>query len=82
MWCHLIHLGKTGKIDVTKEHRHRITKYIKYTNEVNYEGISFPVDVRQIPKIEEMNDIRINVFYYDEDDQMYPYYISKIKSLL
>ena len=44
---------------------------------VNYDGIEFPVTIKDYNKIEKMNNIRINVFAYEK--QPYPIYISKEK---
>lgn len=44
--------------------------------ELNYQGVEFPVATKHYGKIEEQNNININVFGY-EDKQIYPIYISK-----
>lgn len=44
--------------------------------QLNYEGIEFPVAVKQYNKIEKQNNININVFGY-ETNQFYPIYVSK-----
>ena len=43
---------------------------------MNYEGIEFPVSVKDYNKLEWMNTININVFGY-EDKQFYPIYVSR-----
>ena len=45
-------------------------------NELNYDGITFPVMQKQCNKIEAQNSIRINVFGY-ENGQAFPIHISK-----
>ena len=45
-------------------------------NELNYDGIAFPVTQKQYNKIEMQNNIRINVFVY-EKGQPFPIHISK-----
>ena len=45
---------------------------------MNYQGIEFPVSVKQYNKIETQNSININVFGY-ENKQTYPIYVSKEK---
>ena len=45
-------------------------------NELNYDGIAFPVMQKQYNKIETQNNIRINVFDY-EKGQPFPIHISK-----
>ena len=48
----------------------------KMINEMNYEGIEFPVSQKHYNKAEKQNSIRINVFGY-EDGQPFPIHISK-----
>ena len=47
-------------------------------NDLNYEGIKFPVSKKHISKIEIQNNICINVFCY-ENNLNYPVYISDQK---
>lgn len=43
---------------------------------LKYDGIEFPVSVKQYNKIEKQINININVFGY-ENNQFYPIYVSK-----
>ena len=45
---------------------------------MDYSNIEFPVTVKQINKIEKQNNIRINLFGYEEI-QKFPIYISQEK---
>ena len=45
-------------------------------NELNYEGIEFPVSQKHYNKVDKQNSIRINVFGY-ENGQPFPIHISK-----
>ena len=45
-------------------------------NELNYDGINFPLSQKHYNKVEKQNSIRINVFGY-EDGQPFPIHISK-----
>ena len=63
---HLIHYSQNG---------YRVEKYIPYENELNMEGITYPVAVKDVPKFEKQNDISVNVFGYE--DGYYPLYISR-----
>ena len=45
-------------------------------NEMNYEGIEFPISQKHYNKVEKQNSIRINVFGY-EHGQPFPIHISK-----
>ena len=74
-WCHVRHLHPQEK------NLQRIKKsdnaFIK-DKIVNYDGIEFPVTIKDYNKIEKMNSININVFCYEEN-QIFPLYISKEK---
>ena len=48
-------------------------------NDLDYEGIEFPVSLKDYSKIEKKNNICINVFCC-ENDLVYPVYISDQKS--
>ena len=70
-WCHIRHLNPQI------EHRERIKKEDKkMINELNYDGINFPVSQKHYNKVEKRNSIRINVFGY-ENGQPFPIHISK-----
>ena len=70
-WCHIRHLNPQEKDPqrIKKEDK-------KMINEMNYEGIEFPVSQKHYDKVEKQNSIRINVFGY-EDRQPLPIDISK-----
>ena len=74
-WCQIRYLNPQGKDP------QRIKKsdkeYVK-EKKINYSGIEFPVTIKQYNKIEKQNNIRINVFGYEEK-QPYPIYVSKEK---
>ena len=71
-WCHLAKVYS----EKVKSNRERISHYKKYVDTLNYDGIKFPVSIKQIPKIEEQNNISINVFGY-ENKQRFPLFVSK-----
>ena len=72
-WCHIRHSNYQHK------YPQRIKKVDKeYIDKLNYEGIEFPVTIKQLNKIEKQNEININVFGYEEK-QPYPIYISSEK---
>ena len=72
-WCHLRHLNLVVKDP------NRVTKQLRQTiNDVNYDGIRFPLATNQYNRVEKQNNICINVFGY-ENKQPYPIYISKEK---
>ena len=70
-WCHIRHLNPQEKDPqrIKKEDK-------KMINEMNYEGIEFPVSQKHYNKVEKQNSIRIKVFGY-EDGQPFPINISK-----
>ena len=62
LWCHVRHLN------LIKKHPERITKEDKrLANNLNYEGIEFPVSKNDNCKIEKQKNICINVFCYEMD---------------
>ena len=72
-WCHIRHLNPQAKDP------QRIKKSDRqYVDNLNYNGIEFPVATKHYNKIEKQNEININVFGY-ENKQPYPIYISKEK---
>ena len=72
-WCHIRHLNPQNKDPL------RIKKSdTAFVHNRDYQGIEFPVTIKQINKIEKENSINIDVFGYEEK-QKYPIYVSKEK---
>ena len=70
-WCHIRHLNPQER------NPHRIKKSDEImVQELNYQGVEFPVATKHYGKIEEQNSINVSVFGY-EDKQFYPLYVSK-----
>ena len=62
-----------------KIHPERITKADKnMVNDLDYKGIEFPVSKKDYSKMEQKNNICINVFCY-ENGSTYPVYVSNEK---
>ncbi|XP_043469797.1 uncharacterized protein LOC122503358 [Leptopilina heterotoma] len=40
----------------------RVSNYKEFENELNFDGIDFPVTLKNVPKFEKLNDISINVY--------------------
>ena len=60
LWCHVRH------INPLKEHPGEIKKVDKrLANNLNYDGIDFPVNGNDFKKIEIQSNISINVFGYE-----------------
>ena len=73
LWCHIRHLNPL------KIHPERITKVIKKMgNDLDHKDITFPVSKKDYKKMEQKNNICINVFCY-ENDLVYPVHILKQK---
>ena len=73
LWCHVRH------INLTKEHPGEIKKVDRiFANNLNYDGIEFPVKESDFNKIEVQNNIYINIFGY-ENKLVFPIYVSNKK---
>lgn len=61
-----------------KSNSQRLSNYKRYENELNFDGIEFPVSVKDIDKFMKQNEtISVNVYYYDDaQDHVYPLRIS------
>ena len=72
-WCHNRHLNPR------KKDPQRITKSDRESvKSLDYSGITFPVTINQINRIEKQNKININLFGYDtEKKSVYPIRISE-----
>ena len=70
-WCHIRHLNPQEKNPqrIKKEDK-------KMINELNYDGIDFPLSQKHYNKVEKQNSIRINVFGFG-NGQPFPIHISK-----
>ena len=72
LWCHVRH-------NLSNKHRERIKKNDKQiAEELNYDGIEFPIQEKDFNKIEIKNNICINVFGYEN---WFFQVISQIKNL-
>jgi len=51
-----------------KHHKEFVWQYKKYEHELNLEGLTFPMETKQISKFEDQNsDISVNVLYFEQD---------------
>ena len=57
-------------------HPYRIHHYEPFTNELNFEGIEFPVAIDKVSKFGRQNKISVNVFGYDEK-KIFPRFLSQ-----
>ena len=58
------------------DHVDRVSKYEEFSDTLNFNGIQFPVTLKDIPKFEKLNDISVNVYGYKTDYKIYPLYVS------
>ena len=70
-WCHIRFFNPQDKEPMRTK-----TSDKTMVEQLNYDGIEFPVATKHYGKIEEQNSININVFGY-ENKQFYPIYVSK-----
>ena len=70
LWCHIryLNLVKTHPEKITKEDKNMI-------NDLDYEGIKFPVSNKVYCKIDRQNNICINVFCYENGLTLFMYQI-------
>ena len=73
LWCHARHINP---VKINPEIIARKDK--KLVNDLNYDGVGFPVQEKDFSKIETKNNICINVFCY-ENRLTFPIYISNQK---
>ena len=73
LWSILAHMHPMEWYDNPK----RVSKYRPYEHEINMAGVSYPTPIQDVRKVENQNDLSINVFGYDPEDGVYPLYITK-----
>ena len=59
-----------------KDNPHRVNKYMHF-KELRFSGVDFPVPLSQMPKVEQLNNLAINVFGYSKQAGIHPLYLSK-----
>ena len=64
-WCHIRQL--THKIKIHSKSKKSEKAFI---NQLNYDGIEFPVTVKQYNRIEKQNSIRTNVFGFENKQKL------------
>ena len=72
LWCHVRHLNPVQK------NPQRLTQKDRgIAKTLDYSGVTFPVTLRDMDKIEKQNKININAYVYNEDGK----YVSPIRNL-
>ena len=59
-----------------KKDPQRVNKYMQF-KELRFSGVDFPVPLSQMPKVERLNNLAINVFGYSKQAGIHPLYLSK-----
>lgn len=57
----------------------RVTHYKRYENELNMNGIEYPVTLTKMEKFEKQNNISVNVFGF-EAEEIFPLYLTKLEN--
>ena len=71
LWCHVRHLNPVQK------NPQRLTQKDRgIAKTLDYSGVTFPVTIREMDKIEKRNKININAYIYNEDGK----YVSPIRN--
>ena len=73
LWCHVRHLNPQKKDPQRIKRSDR-----EFEKKLDYSGITFPITINQISKIERQNRININLFGYHEK-RVFPIRISPEK---
>jgi hypothetical protein len=50
----------------TVKHPQRVSKYAPFADKLDFTGIQFPVQMKDIDKFEKQNNISVNVFGYEK----------------
>ena len=56
LWCILAHLFPV------EDHKNRTSSYSMHTNKLIFNGLEFPMKIKDIPKFENLNNLNVNVF--------------------
>ena len=75
MYCVLYHIFK----DEIKHKPERVSQYNNYLQKYDWSNITFPINLHNIKKVENLIDHGINVYGYDEITKCYPLEITKRK---
>ncbi|XP_066902574.1 uncharacterized protein [Halyomorpha halys] len=57
----------------------RVTKYKDFKHPYDFNCVSFPTSLREVSKFEERNNMSINVYGLDENENVYPLKVCKIE---
>ncbi|CAL1294548.1 unnamed protein product [Larinioides sclopetarius] len=71
VWCLIAH-----KLNLHTHDNFRVSHYTPHEHEIKLDGVACPILLNKIPVIERLNNLRINVFGYEEN-QVFPLHVSK-----
>ncbi|GBN27391.1 hypothetical protein AVEN_80284-1 [Araneus ventricosus] len=71
VWCLIAH-----KLNNLAHNSYRVSHYTPHEQEIKIEGVECPVPLNKIPIVERLNNLRINVFDYEENE-VFPLYVFK-----
>ncbi|GBN25228.1 Zinc finger protein 568, partial [Araneus ventricosus] len=71
VWCLIAH-----KLNILAHDSYRVSHYTPHEQEIKLDGLECPVPLNKIPIVERLNNLRINVFGYEENE-VFPLYVSK-----
>ena len=57
----------------------RVSLYKKFESELNFDGIQFPVTLKQINKFDKQNHVSVNVYMCNSRFQVNPCYVTSLK---
>ncbi|GBO23881.1 hypothetical protein AVEN_254305-1 [Araneus ventricosus] len=71
VWCLISH-----KLNILAHDSYRVSHYTPHEQEIKLDGMECPVPLNKIPIVERLNNLRINVFGYEENE-VFPLYVPK-----
>ena len=73
---HCLKWALLAALHPVKDHPHRVNKYMHF-KELRFTGVDFPVPLSQMPKVERLNNLAINVFGCSQQAGIHPLYLTK-----
>ena len=73
---HCLKWALLSALHPAKKDPQRLKKYMHF-KELKFTGVDFPVPLSQMPKVERLNNLAINVFGYSQQAGIHPLYLTK-----
>ena len=80
-WCIIAHLFPKYENNRTRRIRKNINAYRHHEKDINTTGIQFPLKIQDVSKLEELNDLSINIFSIDGKVNIIPIRISERRNV-